>query len=287
LENHLKMPAAVLLTASLFLSVPAATLADTSTSGAEPKVIQLDLFQGKQFTVDAIVGGVKRTFLFDTGEGVTMISPNVARDIGCQPWGNITGFRMTGERMDVPRCDNVEFDFSGRRYTAPTSMVFDLGKIDPATAKLDGAVGLDLFAGKTITIQFASRKVVLETDQSAAERVRQGIEVPIRLSRPSEGAALDVNIGVETSHGRAWMELDSGNAGPTIFVSPQVAPLLGLRADTREPQAITARFAPGVSLVGKARVFPNMIMDGNIGMQLMGKRDITLDLLAGRAWVGK
>ena len=92
---------------------------------------------------------------------------------GVSHGGNITGFRMTGERMDVPRCDNVEFDFSGRRYTAPTSMVFDLGKLDPATAKLDGVVGLDLFAGKTITIQFASRKVVIETEQSAAGRVSQ------------------------------------------------------------------------------------------------------------------
>lgn len=254
---------------------------------AEPTILSLDLFQGKQFTVDAKVGGVKRTFLFDTGEGITMISPGVARDIGCQPWGNITGFRMTGERLDVPRCDKVEFDFSGTRYVAPTTMVFDLGKVDPDTAKLDGAVGLDLFVGKIITIQFATRKVIIETAQSAATRVRQGIEVPVRLSRPSEGAALDVNIGVETSRGRAWMELDSGNAGPTIFVSPQIAPLLGLRADTLEPQAVTAKFAPGVIFVGKARVFPDMIMDGNIGMQLMGKRDLTLDLLLGRAWVGK
>jgi hypothetical protein len=83
------------------------------------------------------------------------------------------------------------------------------------------------------------------------------------------------------------MELDSGNAGPTIFVSPQIAPLLGLRADTREAQAVNARLAPGLDFVGRARVFPNMIMDGNIGMQFMGKHDLTLDLRAGRAWVGK
>jgi hypothetical protein len=29
-----------------------------------------------------------------------------------------------------------------------------------------------------------------------------------------------------------------------------------------------------------------MIMDGNIGLQLMGKRDLTLDLGSGRAWIG-
>lgn len=283
----MKTSATILLSASLFVFFSDAALADTAVPSDSPRIISLDLFQGKQFTVDATVGGKKRTFLFDTGEGVTMISPRIAHDIDCQPWGNITGFRMTGERMDVPRCDNVKFDFSGASFTAPTTMVFDLRKIDPELNKLDGSIGLDLFAGRTITIQFASRKVIVETEQSAADRAHRGIEVPIRLSRPSEGLALDVNMGVDTSRGRAWMELDSGNAGPTIFVSPQIAPLLGLRTDTREAQAVNARLAPGVDFVGRARVFPNMIMDGNIGMQFMGKHDLTLDLRAGRAWVGK
>jgi hypothetical protein len=112
------------------------------------------------------------------------------------------------------------------------------------------------------------------------------VEVPIRLSRP-EGAGLDVNIGVETPRGRAWMELDSGNAGPTIFVSQAIAPHLGLRADTKEPQPVAARIAPGVTFTGRARVFPGMIMDGNIGMQFMRDRDLTLDLKAGRAWLSK
>lgn len=265
---------------ALLASVPA-----TSSSVTGPHVIALDRFQGKQFTVKAKVAGVERTLLFDTGEGVTMISPAMARDIGCQPWGNVTGFRMAGERIDVPRCDGVAIELAGRRYTAPTTIVYDLTKVDPDTAALGGAIGLDLFAGRTITIRFASSDVIVETPASAARRVRNATEVPIRLSRPSEGAALDVNIGVETPRGRAWMELDSGNAGPTIFVSPQIAPLLGLRADTREAQPVTATIAPGIVFTGRARVFPNMIMDGNIGMQLMGRRDLTLDLKAGRAWI--
>jgi hypothetical protein len=83
------------------------------------------------------------------------------------------------------------------------------------------------------------------------------------------------------------MELDSGNAGPTVFVSPDIAPLVGLRTDTREPQTVKLQIAPGVMFTGKARVFPNMIMDGNIGMQFLGNRDLTLDLRQGRAWVAQ
>jgi hypothetical protein len=259
----------------------------TAEPGSTSSTVPLSLFKGKQFTVQAVVAGAERTFLFDTGEGVTMISPSVARDAKCEPWGSVAAFRMLGERLDVSRCDDISFSLAGRNYKAPTTIVYDFGKVDPDTARLDGSIGLDLFAGKILTLRFATRQVVIETPKSASRRIRQSIEVPIRFSRPSEGAALEINIGVDTPRGRAWMELDSGNAGPTIFVSPSIAPLLGLRADTRDAQPVTARIAPGVVFTGRARVFPNMIMDGNIGMQFMGNRDLTLDLRAGRAWVGQ
>lgn len=47
----------------------------------------------------------------------------------------------------------------------------------------------------------------------------------------------------------------------------------------------TRQLARGVTLDGKARVFPGMIMDGNIGTQLLNEWDITLDLKNGRAWL--
>lgn len=252
---------------------------------AKPLAVPLTLFQGKQFTVQAVVAGTMRTFLFDTGEGLTMISPALAQAVKCEPWGNVVAFRMLGERLDTPRCDNVAFDLGGRRFVAPTTIVYDLAKIDAGMAGIDGSIGLDLFAQQVITIRFGARQVVVESPTSAAQRMRSGVEVPIRLSRPSEGAALDVSIGVDTPRGRAWMELDSGNAGPTVFVSPDIAPLVGLRTETREPQTVKLQIAPGVMFTGKARVFPNMIMDGNIGMQFLGNRDLTLDLRQGRAWV--
>ena len=270
----------------------AALLVTIATSaGAHPRdgrsTIDLQSYQQKQFIVDAIVGGRERRFLFDTGEGVTMISPNVARAIGCQPWGSITGFRMLGERVDTPRCDDVRLTVAGRIFRAPSAMVYDLSDASGGGTGLDGAIGLDLFAGRVVTLKFGTGRVIVETPASAGRRKRSGIEVPIRLSRSAEGAALEVDIGVHTSRGIAWMELDSGNAGPTIFVSPAVAPLLGLRTDTKESQDVTAEIARNVVFRGKARVFPTMIMDGNIGLQFMRVWDLTLDLATGRAWIAR
>lgn len=257
-------------------------VAAPSTSGGES--VPLALHGGKQFTVAATVAGKQRTFLFDTGEGLTMIDPRVARDVGCEPWGNIAGFRMTGDRIDTKRCDGVAFAIGRRRYVAPSVMVYDLGEIAGKDAPvLDGAVGLDLFAGRTITLDLLHHQVVIETPASAQKRRRGAVEVPLRLVT-SDAGGLDVNLGVTTPRGLAWMELDTGNAGPTIFVSQAMAPLFGLDPASREPQDVAIRLGTA-ELKTRARVFPSMIMDGNIGMQLVRERAITLDLKEGRAWL--
>lgn len=248
------------------------------------ETVPLAVYQAKQFTVEATIAGRPRTFLFDTGEGLTMIDPRLARDLGCEPWGNISGFRMTGDRIDTKRCDGLSFAIGRSRYSAASVMVYDLGEIAGKDAPpLDGSIGLDLFAGRTITLDLPHRRVVLETPSSLQARLRGATEVPLRLVT-SDAGGLDVNLGVTTPRGLAWMELDTGNAGPTIFVSQAMAPLFGLDPATREPQDVTIRLGTH-ALKTRARVFPNMVMDGNIGMQLVRGRAITLDLKEGRAWL--
>lgn len=253
-----------------------------SPSGGE--VVPLSTYEGKQFTVEAVIAGKLRTFLFDTGEGLTMIDPALAEDVGCEPWGNITAFRMLGERLDTKRCDGVSFGIGAARYVAPSVIVYDLSEITgKGSPPLSGAIGLDLFAGRTITLDLPHRRVVVETPASTRERLHGAVEVPLRLVRGDAGS-LDVNLGITTRRGMAWMELDTGNAGPTIFVSQSMAPLFGLDPATREPQEVSVRLG-AAELKTRARVFPGMIMDGNIGLQLVRDRAITLDLKAGRAWL--
>jgi len=256
-----------------------------------PDIIPLASYQGKQFTVQASVNGHLHTFLFDTGEGVSMISLSVAADAGCHPWAVVTGFRMLGERIDAPRCDAISFTLPHRMLKPLETIVYDLDAIAGSGApKLDGAIGLDAFAGQVITICLAADQIIVETPESLAGRITHAIEVPIRIVRDAEGAALSVDIGVDTPAGLAWMELDTGNSGPTIFVSPSVAPLLKLDAAAKSPkdaarQAVVLSIAHKIHWSGEARVFENMIMDGNIGTQLLKNHDITLDLKSGRAWL--
>jgi len=187
-------------------------------------------------TIRAKVRGHEGVFIFDTGGGISYISPAFAQAIGCKPWGQITGFTLTGQRLDMPRCDGLSFDIQGHRFAAPTFGVFDLMKyMPPDVPRIDGSIGLDVFAGRVVTLSLAEKRLTVESPSSLALRARRGKEVPIRLVREAGGVALAVEVAVPTPEGLAWMELDSGNGGANV-IGKHIALLLKLDSSKKEPQ---------------------------------------------------
>ncbi len=246
-------------------------------------VIPLETYLENHTAVHAMVGGQPGTFLFDTGEGVSSISPTMAQKIGRQPWGLITGFRMTGERLDLPHCDDVQFELAGQKLVAPQVGVLDIMKLlDPDAPPLDGTLGLDIFAGKVITI-IPRKSIVLESPASLAVRVANAKELPVRLVRDAGGVALTVAGAVQTSAGTAWMELDNGNNGG-FAVANHIAPLLGLHPDAPKQEMVQLTLANGIKAQGLAFT-GNFIMDGNLGAPFLNQWILTLDLEKGRAWL--
>lgn len=250
-------------------------------------VIELGSHPGGTYmmTIKASVNGKQGLFMFDTGGGVSYIDPAFARSIGCDPWGQISGFMLTGQRLDMQRCDGLKFDVAGRSLAAPTAGVFDIGKFMPPDAPhIDGSIGLDVFAGQSITLSLANKQLTVESPKTLASRIKNGKEVPIRLVREAEGVALSVVVGVPTSKGMAWMELDSGNGGAHV-IGKHLASIMSLDPEKKEPQETTFQIAGGVKVDGPVRVNPTLTMDGNIGTRFMINWDLTLDLARGRAWL--
>jgi len=236
-------------------------------------------------TLRAKVRGHDGLFLFDTGGGITYLTPAFANTCGCNVWGQITGFVLTGQRLDMQRCDDVELIVDHERLRAPIAGVFDIMKFMPkVTPKLDGSIGLDAFAGRAITLSLAEQTLTLESQASLRARQRSGKEVQIRLVREAEGIALAVVVGVVTPQGIAWMEFDSGNGGANV-IAKHLAPLLNLKTGIKEPQAAKFMLVGGISVEGEARVSETLIMDGNIGTRFLINWDLTLDLAKGRAWL--
>jgi len=238
-------------------------------------------------TLGASVRGHEGVFMFDTGGGISYISPAFAQTVGCQVWGQITGFTLTAQRLDMPRCDGLSFDIQGRRFDAPTAGIFDIMKfMPPKVPNIDGSLGLDVFAGKVVTLSLARKELTVENAAGLARRMRRGREVPIRLVREAGGVALTVYVAVPTSKGMAWMEIDSGNGGANV-VGKHLASLLNLDPGKKEPQPASFKIAGDIPVGGMARVNENLIMDGNIGTRFLIDWDLTLDLAKGRGWLAR
>jgi len=236
-------------------------------------------------TVEAIVNGHEGLFLFDTAGGISYISPDFAKQIGCEPWGQLSGFVLTGHRLDMQRCENVAFSAAGLTLAVPTAGVYDIGQFMPKDAPhIDGSIGLDALAEQAVTLSLAAKKLTIESRASLKERQKAGREVRIRLVREVEGLALAVVAAIPTSKGFAWMEIDSGNGGAHV-IGKHMAALLGLDPEKKEQQGGMFKLDNGIDVNGPFRINPTLVMDGNIGTRFLIDYDLTLDLAAGRAWL--
>lgn len=248
-----------------------------------PTVIPLSPYLAYQSSMVASVEGVSGTFLFDTGEGVTAISPSFAQRISCRPWGRITGFRMTGESLGSPHCDDLTFTASGQRLSVPSAITLDINDlIGPDIPHLDGAIGLDAFGGMALTIVPRSC-IILESAQSLLARVALAAPFPIRIVRDAEGVALAIDGAVPTPAGTAWMELDSGNGGSTV-VANYIAPLLHFPQNLTTARDGSFRLQNGIEVRAPVRT-RDLIMDGDIGARFLNNWELTADLRASRAWL--
>jgi hypothetical protein len=241
----------------------------------------------KTVAIEASVAGVKGKFAFDTGAGLTVLDPAFARQTGCRQRQRIVGYQMMGKRGDGPYCEDLPVLLGGGAWktSAGTVGVDDLDKLFGAKIEpIAGLLGLDIFEGRTITIDFPGRRLIVESAASAAERQVAANELPARLTREMQGRTLSVSVGVPTAEGKVWMELDSGNGG-TLLVSQPFAHLFGLDPKQDKPQKLSFTLPNGLKVESDMALTPDMIIDGNLGMPFLKNVVLTLDLRAGRVWI--
>jgi hypothetical protein len=166
----------------------------------------------------------------------------------------------------------------------PQLTVLDLEKfMGPTGARFAGAIGLDALDGRVVTLSVASHTLIIESDASARRVEAEGREVPIRLVRSAEGAALTADLGVPTRLGILWMEIDTGNYGPSL-VDKRAAALVGLDPSKTDPQPLTSLVVSRAQVHGSALV-RDLILDGDLGREALIDWDVTLDLARGRGWL--
>src|SRR6185436_4929083 len=289
------MKAAILTLALLAMpGAPCASLAQRPaeaspaqpSGAAKPVTIPLRRYQGRLRTVRVVIGGVAHEFLFDTGGGLTLVSPAVAGRARCAPSGRSVGYRMSGERLDTPLCTGTIPMALGAWNTAVAgAAVFDIMKLLPAGwPPLAGVISLHTFAGRAITLDLAHDRLIVETPASLAARVRGMTPLEGRLATGMDGAAVTLFVAARVNGGKLWLELDSGNV-TVIQLAPHAARLLGVGAGP-SPGNVTLRLAPSHVIKAPARQ-RELIYDGVLSEGAIANDVYTMDLATGKLWVSR
>lgn len=256
-------------------SMPPAT-----DSADHPATIQLPIYAGLLRSMSVTVGSFTHPFIFDTGGGETMITPELASEIGCKPYGRAIGFRAGGEQVAFEYCDDVLLRLGDVPIAHDRVGVFDLKSILPRGAPpADGVVSLRSFRGQPVTIDLASGRVTIETASSLAERIARMRPLMIRVATGPTGAETTLYIAARVSGQRVWFLLDSGNGDPAL-VSAYVARTAGLQS-SKGDMVIDFDGLGSLRLPVGTR---NMIYDGVLGAGFIQDWIFTLDLTSARAW---
>jgi hypothetical protein len=256
-----------------------------ASSLAEPVTIPFIRGAGHLRTIKVRVGQDSADYLFDTGGGVTVISPQDSALLGCTPGGRAFGVRLTGEVLSGRTCANVTVGVGPLQVTTDAG-VMDLAKlVGPGAPKVRGLVSLNAFEGRALTLDLAHERMIVETPTSLAARVRQMTPVPMRLATGEHGGQLTVYVGLRARNGAMlWFEWDSENNASTL-VSPEALALLGGDSTSRMTD-LPITLAPALDAVIPMMTKGNMIHDGVLSAGFMERATWTVDLAHGKLWVG-
>lgn len=245
-----------------------------------PVDVTLAPYVGRLLTVDAMVGGDTVRMIFDTGGGETVVSPAIAKRLGCTPSGRSVGYRMNGDRIEIASCPAVTLTIGGVPFAHDRIGVWDVQALLPAgVPPVDGVLSLKTLAQVPFTLRLAERRLTLETGGSFRRQVAGMRRLHSRLATGSDGDELTVFVrGVVADP--AWFLIDTGNLDVV-----QAGPHLGRRTassagDTWEAELVLEGL-PGVRTTFRTR---DIIYDGVLSEEFLRQWTLAFDLSANEVW---
>jgi len=251
-----------------------ASQAPVAAPGGTTAVLALQPYFRELKTVRVSAAGRPLTMLLDTGGGATLVTPDVARALGCTPFGRDVGHRMTGEAVEFQRCESLTVSSGAWQRRLEPVGVFDIGRLlPPELPKLDGVLALDAFEGDVVTLDWAAGTVTVHAPADAAAALKR-TGVPVRIATGDSGRFYSALLPVAASRGGLWFLLDSGNIRGTL-VARHVARDGRLNIAENGDAVLTIGARPPVTLRTEAA---DLDIDGALGAAWLLLGPVTLDL---------
>ena len=267
---------------AVFCAAALLALAGSDRAGAGPIQLTLRPYANSDLrTVEVTVNGHSSPFIFDTGAGVTVLTPEETRYAGCTPFGQITGFRADGGKVTSSRCGPVTLTVADYRIDREVAE-FDLDKLlGKGAPPIGGILGLASFDGTAVTFDLAHERVTIETRHSLARRIRDMRPVSIRIVRGPGGDVVPF-IEAKARTGTLWMEVDSGNDGP-VFLAPHAQQQLGISIPEHGKRQLEIDVV-GLGPVPVTAASRDLIYDGQLNPTFLRQIQLTVDFGRGKAW---
>lgn len=269
-----------LVAVQLLIPVAACSPDDTQLGSlTAPVEVPLTPYIGRLVTIDATVGPKAIRLIFDTAAGETIISPEVASQIGCTPSGRSVGYRMNGERITYAKCPGVTLLIGGIAFAHDEIAVWDVKSVLPeGVPPVDGVLSLKTLARQAFTLQLAERHLIFETITSYRRRIAAMTRLRSRLATGLDGDELTALVR-GAAPGAAWYLIDSGNLDVV-----QAAPYLqGTPAspDSTWQADLELEGLPALRTTFRTR---DIIYDGVLSEEFLSQWNLTFDLSVNEIW---
>jgi len=200
--------------------------------------------------------GNTSSFAFNTGAGLTVLAQSLVDKLGGKPVGQYTGFRLTGERLDLQLYIIPELSIGP--ITQKQVLVGAWDGLDKA--HLNGIIALSFFRSQPFSLDFQHNQLIFETDISLAHRRSAGNLVPIQLD-DQRGISLDLFAPFLVGSHAAQCEVDTGSQG--YIFSSRYMKLLGMDANSSAVRKTEHTSILGNKEVRNHAIVPTLQLDGN------------------------
>jgi hypothetical protein len=235
--------------------------------------------------------GTLLSVVLDTGGGLAVLAPSVIEKVHGVPAGQFTGFRMTGERLNIPL------------FTIPRLVIGPTERKDVLVGSwdvldkihLDGLVSLSQFRDQPFTLDFDNKTLIFETAKTLAKRRVNAVVSPIQLD-DVRGISLDMFSQFLIAGHPGQCEIDTGS--PIATANVRYMKSLGIEPDGKDVRKVEKRTiagAPevrydtrvsGIALAASPKVdiehprvsFVDIIYDCVVGVDFWSGKTLTVDI---------